>query len=153
AADDRLRTYRRSAYTPMPVTRHCIITATAQMAGLYATATRPVCFGNPDPEFRKEHDAACKITSSYISSSFPEGIPSAILQAGRRVFQVNLYEHEWRFSNAGYVTGRSAIEQLLTPQSNETLQSGWSITWRASVGAACSCDTFVVSAKGPVMIT
>jgi Xaa-Pro aminopeptidase len=153
AADDRLRHYRRGSYTPMPVNRQCVITATASMAGLHATATRSVCFGTPDPEFRKEHDAACKITSSYISSSWPEAIPSAILQAGKRVYQINQFEHEWRLSPAGHITGRAPVEQLLTMNDSETLQPGWALVWRAGVGAACSCDTFVVTPKGPVVIT
>jgi Xaa-Pro aminopeptidase len=152
-ADDRLRLYRRPTYTPAVVNKHCVITATARMAGLYATASRAVCFGEPDPNFRKEHDAACKVTTSYISSSWPDAIPSALLQAGRRVFQINGYENEWRLSPAGFITGRTAIEQFMTPQMQENLRAGWAITWRANIGAACSCDTVVVTSKGPVVVT
>ena len=152
-ADDRSRTYRRPAFTSALINRHCVITATVRQFGLYATASRAVSFGAADANFKKEHDAACKITTSYISSSWPDAIPSAILQAGRRVYQINLYEHEWRASPAGWVTGRAAVEQLLTPQTTENLRPGWALTWRSSVGAAVSCDTFVVTAAGPLMIT
>lgn len=152
-ADDRLRLHRRPAFSPAVVTRHCVITATAQMFGLHATASRAVCFGEPDPNFRREHDAACKVTTSYISSTWPDAIPSALLQAGRRVCQINGYEHEWRLTPPGFLTGRTPVEQYLTPQMQENLRAGWPITWRANVGAASSCDTFVVTAKGPLMLT
>lgn len=153
AVDDRLRLYRRPATSPATLTRHCVLTATARMFGLHATASRAVCFGEPDPNFRKEHDVACKITTSYISSSWPDAIPSALLGAGRRVFQINGYDHEWRLSPPGWVTGRVPVEQLLTPQMQENLRVGWPIVWRANVGAANSCDTFVVTSRGPVMLT
>jgi hypothetical protein len=153
AADDRLRHYHRTAFTSATVSRHCVITATARMHGLYASASRAVCFGAPDPQLRKDHDAATKVTASYIASSYPEAIPSAILQGGQRVCKINQYEHAWRNAPAGHITGRSAVELLLTPQTQGNLQAGWAITWRSIIGAASSCDTFLVSPQGPVIIT
>jgi Xaa-Pro aminopeptidase len=153
AADDRLRQYRRSGYTPLPVTKHCVITGTASMNGLYATASRSVAFGNTDAEFRRGHDAATKVTASYIAASWPDAVPSALLQGGRRVYQINQYEHEWRLGPAGWLTGHGAVEHLLTPQTTENLQASWAVTWQASCGTACSCDTFVITPKGPIIIT
>jgi Xaa-Pro aminopeptidase len=153
AADDRLRLHRRPSCTPAQVTRHCVVTATAQMYGLHATASRSVCFGVPDASFRKDHDAACKIAASYISSTWPDGQPAAVLQAGQRVYKINQCEHEWRLCPAGHITGRAAVEHLLTSQSQDNFRAGWAIVWQAAVGAASSCDTFVVTPQGPVMIT
>lgn len=153
AADDRLRQYPRGGYTPFPVTKHCVITGTARLQGLCATASRAVAFGNADAEFRRGHDAATKVTASYIAASWPDAVPNALLQGGRRVYQINQYEHDWRASPAGWITGRGAVEHLLTLQSTENLKNGWAMTWRASCGAACSCDTFVITPKGPVIIT
>lgn len=153
AADDRLRRYRRVAYTDAAVTRQCVLSATARQAGLYAAASRIVCFGAPDEKLHRDHDTACKVTASYVSATLPDALPAKLLQGGRRVYQINGTEHEWRHFPAGYVTGRSAVDQVLTTQLAEPIQTGWAITWQALLGAALSCDTFVVTPKGPLMLT
>src|SRR5208283_183819 len=48
AADGRGARYRRPNYTAAPVTRQCVLTATARQNGLYATASRSIHFGAAD---------------------------------------------------------------------------------------------------------
>ncbi|MBL8796963.1 MAG: hypothetical protein JNM56_23885 [Planctomycetia bacterium] len=153
AADDRLRRFRRVAYTDAAVNRQCAITATVRQAGLHATASRVVSFGPVDEALHREHDAACKITASYIAASWPDALPGKLLQAGKRVYQINGAEHDWRHYPAGYLTGRAAVDQVLTAQTAEPIQPGWAITWQALLGGTISCDTFVVTPKGPLMLT
>jgi hypothetical protein len=45
------------------------------------------------------------------------------------------------------------VELALTPQTEDLLQAGWSVTWRASAGAALSCDTFLLTEDGPRTVT
>jgi Xaa-Pro dipeptidase len=153
AADGRLRPYRQCGFTSLPVQRYCVLTATARKYGLCATASRSVCFGQPDADFRKEHDAACKVSATYVASTWPDAVPKQILTAGKRVYQVTGYEHEWRLCPQGHVTGRMPVEQPFTPQTDDLLKADWPLTWRASAGAAMSCDTFLVAEQGPVSIT
>src|SRR5208337_3583040 len=124
AADGRGARYRRPNYTAAPVTRQCVLTATARQGGLYATDSRSLYFGTAEAAFQREHDAACKVTASYIASSWQDTVPSEALAAGRRVYYVNRYEHEWRFCPPGFFTGRAAVEQLLTPQTTDLFQAG-----------------------------
>jgi Xaa-Pro dipeptidase len=153
AADGRSRPYRHCGFTATPVTRYCVLSATARKYGLCATAGRSVCFGPPDGEFRKEHDAACKVSATYVASTWPDAMPRQILSTGRRVYEVTGFEHEWRMSPQGFVTGHVPVELNLTPQTEELFQADWALTWRASVGAALSCDTFLVSEQGPRLVT
>jgi Xaa-Pro aminopeptidase len=153
AADGRSRLYRQCGFTALPVRRYCVLSLTARKYGLCATASRAVCFGEPDPQFRKEHDAACKISATYLASSWPDAVPRQILHTGRRVYLVTGFEHEWRLCPQGHVTGRAPIELNLLPQTEELFHAGWPITWRASVGAAFSCDTLLVTEEGPRVIT
>ena len=44
-------------------------------------------------------------------------------------------------------------EMNLTPQVEELLQNHWSVCWHASVGAAVSCDTFLITEEGPRAVT
>jgi Xaa-Pro aminopeptidase len=153
AADGRSRQYRQCGFTALPVQHYCMLGVTARKYGLCATASRSVCFGEPDARFHKEHDAACKVSATYLASSWPDAVPRQVLAAGRRVYLVTGFEHEWRLCPPGHVTGRAPVELALTPETQELFQSGWPLTWRASVGAAFNCDTLVVTDEGPQVVT
>lgn len=153
AADGRSRRLRRSGPTAAKVQQYCVIQATGRQAGLVASASRSVSFGAPPEDFRKEHDTACKITATYIAASWPDGVPKEILAAGRRIYQICGYEHEWRLDGPGAVTGRSFQEVPLTPQTTDVFKAGWAIRWRASIGAAVSSDTYLISTEGPKAVT
>jgi Xaa-Pro aminopeptidase len=153
AADGRSRGYRQCGFTSLPIRRYCVLTATGRKYGLCATASRAVCFGEPDPNFRKDHDAACKVCATYIASSWPDALPQQIFSTGRHVYRVTGFEHEWRLCPQGHVTGRSPVELALLPQMSELFQANWAVTWHASVGAAFSCDTFLVTEQGPKLVT
>jgi hypothetical protein len=153
AADGRSRIYRQGGFTSTAISRYCVLTATARKYGLYATASRSMSFGAPEEAFKKEHEAACKIAATYVGASWADAVPKAILSTGRHIYQTNSHEHEWRLSPQGFVTGRTAVEQPLLPSTEDLLQTSWAVTWRPSVGAALSCDTYVITEKGPEIVT
>src|SRR5262249_56738652 len=72
AADGRSGLYPQHGFTSAPVRQHCVLEITARKSGLCATASRSVCFGSPDAEFRRQHDGACKVCATYIASSWPD---------------------------------------------------------------------------------
>jgi Xaa-Pro aminopeptidase len=153
AADGRSRLYRHFSFTSMPVQQFCVLTATARKYGQCVTASRSLSFGPPDAVFRQEHDAACKVSATYLASTWPDGRPREILQVGRRVYQLTGFEQEWLLSPQGYLTGRGPVEMALTPATEDLFVPGMAVTWRASVGAALSCDTFLVTDQGPRLAT
>jgi Xaa-Pro dipeptidase len=153
AAEQRLRLYRTCGFTAAPVRTSCVICVTARKYGLCATASRTVCFGEPETQTRKDHDIACKVSATYVASSWPDAVPKQILVYGRRVYLAIGAEHEWLLSPQGHVTGRAPVELPITPQTEDLLQAGWSVTWRGSAGAGLSCDTFLLTEDGPRTIT
>jgi Xaa-Pro aminopeptidase len=153
AADGRSRLYREFGYTSTPIQTHVVLTATARKYGLCATASRSVSFGRPEETFRAEHNAACKVGATYVASTWPDALPREIIAAGRRVYGLTGHEHEWRQAPQGHVTGRAAVELAITPATEDLFQPGWAVTWNAGVGAARSCDTFLVTEEGPRVIT
>jgi Xaa-Pro aminopeptidase len=153
AADGRSRLYRHFGYTPTLVRHYAVITATGQKYGLTATATRAVCFGAIPDDFVKDHNAVCRVSASYLASTWPDAVPREILLAGRRIYLISGYEHEWLLGPQGFVTGRSPVELNMTPQTEELFQAGWSVTWNAVAGAAASCDTFLITDQGPQVMT
>lgn len=153
AAESRMRNYRHCGYTAAPIRTHAVLSVTARKYGLCATASRSVCFGQPAAPFRGDHDAACKVSATYVASSWPDAVPKQILATGRRVYLVTGAEHEWLLSPQGHITGRAPVEMAITPQTEELLQAGWAVTWRGSVGTGLSCDTFLLTEDGPKTIT
>jgi Xaa-Pro dipeptidase len=153
AADGRSKVYRQFGFTNTPIHKHCVVAAAARKYGLCAMASRTISFGEPEASFREEHIAACKVCATYQASTWPDAVPREILKAGRDVFKITNFEHDWLQCPQGHVCGRSPVELALTPQTEDLFQSGWGITWRATVGAASSCDTFLVTDKGPEIVT
>lgn len=153
AADGRSRHYRQTGFTASPVSNHCVLSVAARKYGLCARASRSVSFGQADPLFRKEHDAACKVSATYVASTWPDSVPRQILATGQRIYQIVGVEHEWALSPQGHVTGHSPVELPLLPGNEGLLQAHWAITWLVSIGAAMSCDTFLISEDGPRTVT
>src|SRR5439155_1069617 len=85
AADGRSRQYRQGSFTAMPIKNCCLLVAAAKKYGLCVMASRAVCFGPPDAELKKEHDAACRVSATYIAGSWPDSMPRQVLNTGRRV--------------------------------------------------------------------
>ena len=153
AADSRGRVYRQPAFTSAPVQRNCVLTVSARKYGLCARASRSVSFGQSDTAFRRDHDSACKISATYVAGSWPDSVPRQILLTGQRIYQLTGVEHEFFLSPQGHLTGRAPVELNLMPHHEEVLQANWAVTWCVTVGAAVSCDTFLISEEGPRAIT
>jgi Xaa-Pro aminopeptidase len=153
AADGRSRMYRQFGFTSTPVQKYAVLTVTARKYGLCTTASRAVSFGPPEDLFRAEHNAVCKVGATYLASSWPDALVREILAAGRRVYSLTGYEHEWRLSPQGHITGRAPVELTLLPGSDHLLQPGWAVTWSPGTGAARGCDTFLVTDQGPRVVT
>jgi hypothetical protein len=153
AADGRSRDYRRFGFTPAPVKHYAVLHVTGRKYGLTATASRTVCFGEVPADLRQDQNAVCRVSASYVASTWTDAVPREILLAGRRIYLISGYEHEWLLCPQGHLTGRAAVEMALTPQTDDLFQSGCAVTWHASAGAACSCDTFLVTDQGPKLVT
>lgn len=152
-ADGRSALYRQGGFTSAPVKAYAVVTAVAQKYGLCAMASRSVVFGNSETSFRKDHDNACRVSATYTASTWPDAMPRQILATAQRVYLMTGAEHEWRHCPQGHVTGRAVVELAMMPQTEDLLQANWAVTWRASVGAALSCDTFLVTDDGPRNLT
>ena len=153
SADGRGRSYRQSAFTSTPITRNCVLTVAARKYGLCARASRVIAFGQPDVALRRDHDAACKISATYVAGSWPDAVPRQILLTGQCIYQLTGVEHEFYLAPQGHLTGHAPVEQNLTLTDEQLLQARWSLTWCVAIGASVSCDTFLISEEGPRAIT
>jgi Xaa-Pro aminopeptidase len=153
AADGRSRLYRHFGFTPTPIRHYAVLTAAARKYGLYAAASRAVCFDAVDGSLQREHNAVCRVSASFLASTWPDAVPREILTAARRIYLISDFEHEWMQAPQGWLTGRAPVELMLTPQTEELFQPGWAVTWSPNAGAASGADTFLITEEGPKAMT
>lgn len=152
-ADGRGAKYRRAGFTSAPVTHSCVIQATAQRGGLFATASRAVSFGPPPDDFKACHGLALRLAAAYRSRSRPEDSMATARKAGQTILAGTEYEHEGRLAAPGYGAGRFPAEELRRGGQDERFAAGQALVWQPRVGPAAVVDTVIVGADGAECVT
>ena len=152
-AEGRAKGFRRAGYTEARVETVCNLQATAGRDGLFATASRTVCFGAPTAEFRAEYEAACKVAAVDRLGSVPGGTVAGAVDTASHMLKGTPFEHEWRLSPAGYGTGWFAADELRKAGLDERFAPHQAIVWQARIGAAGVVDTVLVGEAGCEAIT
>lgn len=153
AADGRGAKYRRPGFAAVPAIQTCVIQATGQRDGLFATCARTVSFGPPPDDFRAAHDLAARVAGVYRTVTSPGNTIGNAGQLGRTLLAGSPYEFDWRLSQPGYGTGRFAAEELRRAGQEEPLVPGQALVWQSRIGAAAVVDTLIVSSDDPVVVT
>ena len=143
-AEGRSGAFRRAGYTRAKVETLCTLQATAARDGLFATASRTVCFGPPLEAYRAEFDAACRVAAVDRHESRPDGTIASAVDTANAMLKSTPFEHEWRLSPAGYGTGWFPAEELRKAGIDEKFVAHQAIVWQARVGAAGIVDTVLV---------
>jgi hypothetical protein len=120
---------------------------------LYATVSRTVCFGSVDAAFRREFDAATRLSAAYRSLSVPGESVGTAAEAGRRLLARSEFEYEWRHSQPGYGSGWHPAEELRRMGQDERFVPEQALVWQARVGSAAVVDTVIVGEAGSVPAT
>lgn len=151
-ADGRGAKYRRAGFTSAPITETCVLQATAQRGGLFATASRTVSFGNPPEEFRKAYDIALRLAAIYRSLSRPEETMTTVRRAGQSVLGSD-FEFENRYAQPGYGAGRFLAEELRRGGHDEQFAAGQALVWQPRVGPTAVVDTAIATNDGGECVT
>lgn len=152
-ADGRGSKFRRAGFTSTQVRETCVIQATAQRAGLYATTSRAVSFGPPPEEFRKGYDRSVRLAALFRSHTQPGESIGTARASEKAVLGGTTHEFDGRFSQAGYGTGRFAAEELRRAGHDEKFAAGHAIVWQPRVGQAAAVDTVLVGPDAPECVT
>jgi Xaa-Pro aminopeptidase len=152
-ADNRGAKFRRAGFTTAPVNRTCVIQATAQRGGLFATASRAISFGPPPDDFRTCYDLSLRLAALYRSVSRVDESMASARKVGQTVLAKTDYEHEGRMAAPGYGAGRFPAEELRRAGQDEHFAAGQALVWQPRVGPAAVVDTVVVGIDGPECVT
>jgi hypothetical protein len=152
-ADARGAKFRRAGFTSAPITQTCVIQATGQRGGLFATVARTISFGTPSDEFRAAHDLAMKLAAVYRSFSAVGSTVAEAAQAAPFLLTGTPFEFDARLSQPGYGAGRFAAEELRRAGVDDPFTIAQAVTWQARVGPAACVDTVMVRDTGPEPVT
>jgi len=153
AADARAGRFRRAGFTEVAIERLCNMQVTATRDGLYASASRTVCFGPLTPPERSEYDACVRLSAVYRSLSVPNATLTTVATAANRLTTDTPYEHEWRLSQPGYAAGWFAADELRKAGIDEKFVLHQPLIWQTRLGGMAITDTFLVSDAGAVAMT
>ena len=127
---------------------------TGSKFGLFATASRSVCFGEPDEMTRKAFDSAVRLSGVWLATAKVNDRPAVAMEAGKTLLYNGRFEHEWRLSPPGCWTGREPSEGLLTPTTPDRFLPGQAVVWQAlRIGGAAVCDTYLCQEDGWTPVT
>ncbi len=143
-AEGRGKTFRRAGYTSAPIETICNLQVTASRDGLFATASRTVCFGTPTVECRAEFDTACKVAAIDRQGSYSGGTITGAVETVSGFLRNTPFEHEWRLSPAGYGTGWFQADELRKSGFDEAFVAHQALVWQPRIGAASVVDTVLV---------
>ncbi len=153
AGDGRSRVFRRVGARQEAVEHSCVLQVTGSKFGLFATASRSVCFGEPDEMTRKAFDSAVRLSGVWLATAKVNDRPAVAMEAGKTLLYNGRFEHEWRLSAPGCWTGREPSEGLLTPTTPDRFLPGQAVVWQARIGGAAVCDTYLCQEDGWTPVT
>lgn len=153
ASDDRLARFRQPIFKAAPIRHRAIIAATGKRHGLCASVTRTVSFGPVDAAFRAAYHLALMVDATYIFFSRPGETVAGVCRRARRIYEKFNHPSEWTLDYQGFLTGYSAREKPLYPESEDVLGCDIALCWSPSVGSARSEDTMVIDQRGFEVVT
>jgi len=153
AGEERLERCRHAPPTERKVQRLAVIAVSARYRGLICAMSRVICFGRPSDELHKRQQAACNLETTLIVSSRPGRRMSELFALLEKAYSENGAAEQWRLLEQGGSAGYQRCELTATPEGTATVREGQAFAWHPSVGGLRSEDTFVVTPRGPEMIT
>ncbi len=153
AADERVARYRHPVPTANRVDSRMLVALTAQRGGLFASLTRTVCFGEPDPDQVSRHASCARVDARMIAASRPGASLGEVVAAGVDQYAAEGCPDEWRQHHQGGLTGYSGREIFATPTTDYKLQTDQALAWNPSITGAKSEDTILVTGDGAEILT
>jgi Xaa-Pro dipeptidase len=153
ATDERCYQYRHPVPTSKKLERQAMLVIGARRWGLGVSATRIVCFGQPDDALRRRHEAVCRVDACFIRETVPGAKVAEILAQAVRVYRDVGYPDEWRLHHQGGATGYAPRDYRATFSCQETVLESQAFAWNPSISGTKSEDTIIVSANGQEIIS
>jgi Xaa-Pro aminopeptidase len=153
AFDERIRRYRHPLPTAKKLKRHAMLVLCARQGGLIASVTRLVHFGKLPAELRRKHDAVCAVDAAFIGNTRVGTPVREVFRRGVAAYAENGFADEWKLHHQGGPCGYRPRDYVGTPTAPGVVLENQAYAWNPSITGTKSEDTFLVTARGPQILT
>lgn len=153
AADQRIFRYRHPLPKNHKIEKYVMVVICAEKWGLIANATRFVHFGLLSTDLQQKLDAVQQVEATMILQTRPGIQMNQILNAGINQYALFGFSDEWKLHHQGGPTGYFTRDFLVTPQSNEVVQTNQAFAWNPSITGIKTEDTILVTDEGYEFLT
>ncbi|MCS7233805.1 MAG: M24 family metallopeptidase [Synergistetes bacterium] len=153
SSDDRVRNYRHPISKNKRIEKLLMASVNARYKGLYTTITRMAYFGEPPAALKKQYQDNVEIECIMIAKTrIGEEMRVPVLSAIEE-YEKRGYKDEWKLHHQGGAMGYYPREIRVTPSTAEKILKNQAFCWNPSISGTKSEDGFIVTEKGPIMIT
>jgi len=153
ASDDRIRNYRHPISKNKKIEKLVMASVNARYRGLIATITRMAYFGEISENLRKQYRDNVEIECIMIAKTkIGEEMRIPVLSAIEE-YEKRGYKDEWKLHHQGGSMGYYPRDIRVTPTTTEKVCRNQAFCWNPSITGTKSEDGFIITEKGPIMIT
>lgn len=153
SSDERVRNYRHPISKNKKIENLVMASVNARYKGLIATITRMAYFGEIPENLRKQYRDNVEIECIMVAKTkIGEEMRIPVLSAIEE-YEKRGYKDEWKLHHQGGAMGYYPRDIRVTPTTTEKVYRNQAFCWNPSITGTKSEDGFIVTGKGPIMIT
>ena len=153
ASDDRIFKYRHPLPKDKVINKYAMVVICGRKYGLVSNLTRFVHFGRVDEEILEKREKVLKVEAEMIECTKVGNSISNIMQSCIGAYEKVGFKDEWHKLHQGGAAGYLTREYLAVPEMQERVHLNQAFTWNPSITGTKIEDTFLVTEKGPEILT
>lgn len=155
ASEERMIRYRHPIlrYRSRGLGRRVMVVVCAERDGLYANLTRIILFEKLDDETVRRQKACENILRRMREATVPGRTLAEVFEDCKGFYAEEGFPEEWKNHHQGGLTGYASREMIATSDTHLEIQPGMAFAWNPSVPGAKAEETFILTEKGPEVIT
>ncbi|WP_265111834.1 M24 family metallopeptidase [Halosolutus halophilus] len=146
--EDRVQRYRHYTPTNAELGGYCLVSVTAERAGLHASCTRSVAF-DPPTWLEDRHTTAARVETTALAATqaaaVAGGTAGDVFEAIQDAYDALGYDGEWENHHQGGAAGFAGREWIATPGHDAAVETPMAYAWNPTVEGAKSEDTALVT--------
>jgi Xaa-Pro aminopeptidase len=152
-ADGRLNRYRQWERSELPCTAWVTLSACGMADGLHATATRTVALGPGCEGLMAQYVQAGLVAATAFHFSRGGESFGDVWKRVRRIYEKLSLPNEWLSNDQVELIGYRPSEEILLPDSVQTLEEQTALHWHPQVGGCLFGDSLLITEGDPELLT
>jgi len=152
-ADERRVKYGPAPPQGTPLEQAAFLHVAARRWGLWIGLTRTVYLVPPEADGQRQQKLLADLAGKMQAAIRPGQTLDQLLQVSRQAYRQAGYQEGWEQHEPGGIVGYRRWEAVAFPGSPVPIRENQAVVWRVRLSRLCLEDTFLVTAKGPEVLT